>query len=180
MTLLARHLVIAACLSLGLATRGGTPLAEKSPFQPPEGTTAGGAGENTPLELRGIIADESGYRFSIFDPAKKSGQWVRLNEPGRDFTVRSHDVDHDAVTLDYQGRTLTLSLHTAKITGAPMPEMSAGPGPRPVGGTPGFGPMPKPPTPDETARYQRAVEEINRRRAARDRGPMPVPIPRPK
>lgn len=176
-----RRLGLLAGLVLALAARAGTPLAPTSPFTPPDSAGQSGAAENTPLELRGIMADGGGFRYSIYDPAKKASQWVRLNEPGHDFTVRTHDVAKDTVTLDYQGRVLTLPLHTSKVVGLAIvtPPANEPPaasnGPRPVPGATGVGPVPKPPSPEETARYNRAIEEINRRRALRTTGPTPPP-----
>lgn len=180
MTKSLRFLGLLAGLAGGLAARAEPTLAPSSPFLPPDASAAAGSAENTPLELRGILRDGDGYRYSIFDPAKKSGQWVRLNEPGHDFTVRTHDVARDTVTLDYQGRVLTLPLHTAKVMGLTVAETSAGVGPRPTPGATGVGPVPKPPSPEEAARYNRAIEEINRRRALREKGPGAMPMPPPK
>jgi len=188
MTMSARlpGLFVALSLILGLAAHADTPLASSSPFLPPD-SSATATAENTPLELRGILVDGGGYRFSIYDPAKKTGQWVRLNESGHDFTVRTHDVARDTITLDFQGRTLTLPLHAAKVVGVAVTEPSSGP--RPPNGPPGMGPVPQPATPEGTARFNRAVEEINRRRALRDQAagapaptqtPMPVPGPVPR
>ena len=182
MTRSLRQLGLLASLTLGLVVRADTTLAPASPFAPPAGAGAAAA-ENQPLELRGILMDGGGYRFSVYDPARKSGQWVRLNEPGHDFPVRSHDVARDTVTLDFQGRSLTLTLRTSKVAAVTVPQNPAvaynGSGPRPNGGPPGSGPGLKPPTPEEAARFNRAVEEINRRRALREKTPVPVqgPIP---
>jgi hypothetical protein len=180
MNLAVRHLSLCAGLLLGVGARAETKLAATSPFLPPDGAAAASAGENTPLELRGILRDGDGYRFSIFDPARKSGQWVRLNEPGHDFTVKAHDVAHDSVTLDFQGRVLTLPLHSAKVVGlTPAAQVTLGggqfSGPMPTNGGTGVGPVPRPTTPEDAARFNRAVEEINRRRAARERGMTPAP-----
>jgi hypothetical protein len=179
---IARSISLGAGLVLAVAARADTSLASSSPFTPPDSAGTAATAENTPLELRGIMADGGGFRYSIYDPAKKSSQWVRLNEPGHDFTVRTHDVTHDTVTLDFQGRVLTLPLHTAKVVGLAVTTPTANEpaaavnGPRPVPGAPGVGPVPKPPTPEETARYNRAIEEINRRRALRsEKAPTPAP-----
>jgi hypothetical protein len=174
-----RPLCLLGGLALALAARADTTLAPSSPFAPPDGAAAV-ATENQPLELRGIMQDGGGYRFSVYDPVKKSGQWVRLNEPGHDFTVKTHDAAQDTITLDYQGRRLTLPLHSAKVVGVAVPEPSAVPGPRAINGTFGVGPQPKPGSPEEAARFNRAVEEINRRRALREKGPVPTPNPPPK
>jgi hypothetical protein len=186
MTMSVRHLGFLAGLGLafGPALRADAPLASTSPFLPPDSAGATAAAENTPLELRGILVDGGGYRFSIYDPARHTGQWVRLNEPGHDFTVRAHDVARDTVTLDFQGRTLTLPLHAAKVVGVAVTEPTSGPVPNSTAFPSGAGPLPKPPTPEEAARYSRAMDEINRRRAAREKSPvsmqMPVPGPVPR
>jgi len=150
------------CLALAQGARAAGALAPTSPFLPPAAAGAA-AVENTPLELRGILVDEGGYRFSVFDPARHTGTWARLNETGHDFVIKAYDTTRDLVTLDYQGRILTVSLHTAKVTAAP-----AGPGPVAGGAGPG-GPAVLNPTPaDEVARFNRVKEEIARRRALRE------------
>ncbi|MBS0663855.1 MAG: hypothetical protein JSR48_11375 [Verrucomicrobia bacterium] len=156
-----------ACLILGGlgGARAGEGLAASSPFLPP---TAGGAtpAEATPLELRGIMADGAGYRFSIFDPTRHTGTWARVNETGYDFVIRSYDPSRDLVTLDYQGRVLTLALRTAKVAAAPAAPAAG------AGNTGAAGPNPPVvlnPTPaDEVARFNRVKEEIARRRALRE------------
>jgi len=174
MTKSLRLLSLLASLAPGLAARADAPLAANSPFAPPDGATSVAA-DNQPLELRGILADGDGYRFSIYDPARKSGQWVRLNEPGHDFTVKTHDVGQDTIMVDYQGRRLTLPLRAGKVVAVAVSETSRGP--RPVPGGSGVGPVPKAATAEESARFNRAVEEINRRRSLREKGPLPTQAP---
>lgn len=178
MTTTVRSLGFAAALglALGLAARADTTLAPTSPFLPPDGASAV-ATENQPLELRGIMFEGGAYRFSVYDPTRHTGQWVRLNEPGHDFTVKTHDAARDAVTVDFQGRLLTLNLHTAKVMGLTLPDPTTGP--RPTAAGPGGGPVPKAATPEEAARFNRAVEEINRRRALREKSPGPMPMLQP-
>ena len=153
-------------LVLGLTARAATPLAPSSPFLPPETVGTAAATENTPLELRGILVDEGGYRFSIFDPVKHTGTWARLNEAGYDFLVKAHDAAHDTITLSYQGRTMTLPLHTAKVVvvapvepGKVAPQIE-GSAMMPVGAT-------KLTPAEEAARFNAIREEIARRRALR-------------
>jgi hypothetical protein len=168
--MIARHVLFLAGLGLasGLTAHAANSLAPSSPFLPP--ASAGTAStENTPLELRGILVDEGGYRFGVFDPAKHTGTWVRLNEPGHDFIIRSHDVARDMVTLDFQGRVMTLPLHTSKVTAAPV--FAAPPS--------GNAPVVLNPTPaDEVARFNRVKEEIARRRALREQANGQGPQPR--
>jgi hypothetical protein len=177
MILPVRHALLLAGLGLGpgLMARAETALAPSSPFLPPGVSSAAGVVENTPLELRGILMDAGGYRFSVYDPVRHTGLWVRLDEPGHDFVVKAHDIARDAITLNYQGRVLTLPLHTAKVVGVAVAEPSSGPRPTPVG--PGVGPvpMPMPMTPEEAERFNRAREEIARRRALRDQAASPRP-----
>jgi hypothetical protein len=153
-------LPVLCCLALGLEAGAADALAPTSPFLPPSAVGAAAA-ENTPLELRGILVDEGGYRFSVFDPVRHTGTWARLNEPGHDFVIKAYDTARDLITLDYQGRILTVALRAAKVTAvapaapAPGPGMSAG--------------AVLNPTPaDEVARFNRVKEEIARRRALRE------------
>ncbi len=150
-------------LALAASARAEGTLAPSSPFLPPAAAGTAAA-ENTPLELRGILVDEGGYRFSVYDPVRHTGTWSRLNEPGHDFVIRAHDVAHDQITLDYQGRVLTLPLRTAKVTTAP----AVAPGPQ-GNGAAGAPTVVLNPTPaDEMARFNRVKEEIARRRALRE------------
>jgi hypothetical protein len=167
----ARHVCLLATLGLmpGWGARAATPLAPSSPFLPPA-TAGAAAAENTPLELRGILVDGGGYRFSVFDPVRHTGTWARLNEPGHDFVIRSHDVARDLITLDYQGRVLTLPLHSAKVAAAG----AAGPAAGALAGPGGNPPVVLNPTPaDELARFNRVKEEIARRRALREQASSP-------
>jgi hypothetical protein len=145
--------------------------AGKSPFLPP----ASAQQEAVPtadatLELRGIMAAGDSFMFSIYDSTKKIAVWSRLNEMGHGFVVRGHDVSHDTVTVEYQGRTLTLALKTAKVASAPinqpqpMPAMASGPNaPQPVGGPVVLNPSPA----DEQRRLEAIAAEVNRRRMIR-------------
>ncbi|MDB6169679.1 MAG: hypothetical protein JWM88_2543 [Verrucomicrobia bacterium] len=159
-------------LAAGGNARAANALAPSSPFLPPSAAGAP-ATENNPLELRGILVDDGGYRFSLFDPSRHTGTWARLNESGHDFVIRAHDAARDIITVDYQGRVLTLPLRTAKVVVVAPPAPNAGGGPQLQPGPAGSGPnVVLNPTPaDEVARFNRVKEEIARRRAAREQGP---------
>jgi hypothetical protein len=173
MTRSVRHTLLLAGFGIALAARAETTLVAASPFLPPGGSAPAGAAENTPLELRGILVDAGGYRFSIYDPVRHTGQWVRLDEPGHEFVVKAHDVAHDAITLSFQGRVMTLPLHTAKVVGVTVADPGSGPRPTPVGLGAGPVPMPVPMSAEESERYNRAREEIARRRAVREQTATP-------
>lgn len=111
--------------------------------------------------------------FSIYDSSNRMSAWSRLNEPGHGFVVRSHDPARDTVTVDHQGRTLTLALRTAKVAAAPVyqpqPAMANQTGPQnqgvpqPIGGPVVLNPSPA----DEQARLEAIAAEVNRRRMIR-------------
>ncbi|MDR1010390.1 MAG: hypothetical protein LBM04_04575 [Opitutaceae bacterium] len=131
-TLTLATLLIAATAATGTTARAG--LSTESPFAP-RGQTVGPVTSNTPIELRGITSDEQGPRFAIYDPIKKDGAWVGLDEKGRAFTVRSYDEATNRVVVDYQGKAQTIALVEPKfgpgkaVAGAiAMPGVVAQPG----------------------------------------------------
>jgi hypothetical protein len=142
-----------------------------SPFLPQSGSGGVTTTENSPLELRGIMLSPAGYLFGLFDPIKRSGAWVKLNEAGHDFTVRSHDPMNDAVTVEYQGRVLSLALKTAQISSAPvMQQVVAAPG---VARPPAVGPA----AASDEQRLEQVAAEVRRRRALRQAAAQQPPPP---
>jgi hypothetical protein len=139
-------------------------LAGVSPFLPPNAAAAAGqSGPSGPVELRGIMGTGSGFAYCIYDTAKKTSTWAGLNEKGNDFVVKSADPARESVTVDYQGQTLKLVLHTAKVASS------------------GLAPMIQPATAvassvvvnpsmaDEQRRLDAVAQEVRRRRAERMR-----------
>lgn len=159
--------------TLLLAIAGPAPaapaLAGSSPFLPPAGANPSAPSQDAQLELRGIMAVGNTTMFSIYDLGRRNSVWARLNESGREFVVRGYDAARDSVTVDYQGRVLTLALHTAKVVAAPvnMPQpANAGPtapAPQPIGGPVVLNPTPA----DEQRRLEAIAAEVNRRRMIR-------------
>jgi hypothetical protein len=157
--------VLGLLLGMSALLHGADTLSGSSPFLPPStGGEAATASTDAALELRGIMGADDQLRFSIYDPAKHMSSWKRLNEPGHEFVVRSYDASRDAVTVDYQGRSLTLMLKTAKVASAPAsgPPI-AGAAPQPVGGPVVLNPTPA----DEQRRLEAIAAEVNRRRMIR-------------
>lgn len=92
------------------------PASDRSPFMPEgSGNNTAAPTENTPIEYRGVVSTKSGKMYALYDPAKHQSVWVRLNEPGSDFVVRSADDANDTITVDYQGRRMTLGMKQAKV-----------------------------------------------------------------
>jgi hypothetical protein len=75
-----------------------------------------------PYELRGIMATPDGVRYLIYFTARKSSVWAAVREPGNPFLITSANPDSDEVTLDENGRTLTLNLRESHV--AALPESS--------------------------------------------------------
>jgi hypothetical protein len=148
---------------------GADPIIARSPFLPPTAAADSAPTADATLELRGIMSAGEGYMFSIYDSAHKNSAWARLNETGHPFVVRSHDEARDSVTVEYQGRTLTLALRTAKVASAPVnlpqpPQAAPAPGgPQPIGGPVVLNPSPA----DEQRRLEAIAAEVNRRRMIR-------------
>lgn len=130
----------------------------------------------TPLEFRGTFVDHGERFFSVLDTASRRAEWVGLNEPGRPFAVKSYDPERESIVLEFQGRSMDLKLHSARITAAPMPQPSA-----PVAGNnapqnvPGR-PAQAAPSTTEAQRLAQVAEEIRRRRALRQQASQPGAI----
>jgi hypothetical protein len=165
-------------LALGLAgiLRAAPPIASRSPFLPPENAPvekneAGAAA----LEFRGFVDVGGGKQFRLFDPAKKQGAWVRLNERSPEFeaVIRQHNENEESVSVELQGRTVTLTMRKAKIladaaAAAPPPGVApAGPA---ITVTPAVTQtvMVNPSPADEQRRLEAVAAEVNRRRALRE------------
>ena len=163
-----------ALLALTVASIVGTSLravelTPNSPFAPPPSSNAdaNATTPNSPLELRGILSTPDGNKFNLCDQAGHINAWIGLNEPGQPFVVRSQDMAHQRVTIEYQGRELTLSLAQPKVTTMAMPQQAMA--------MPQMGGMPPQMQPgsvsaspqDERMRLERIAEEIRRRRAMR-------------
>jgi len=170
-------------LGLMLAAAGGmrgAALDMGSPFLPSSGVAAVAPTTSAPIELHGYMVTPEGEAFSIYDPSKKSAAWVKVNETGYPFVVRSHKTVNstDQITVDYQGSTLTLALKQSKIASAAQAGgMGAVPGfagrggggfggPR-GGGPPGQAAAQTVPTAEEATRLQAAAADFQQRQAQR-------------
>lgn len=172
MSPLLRHvsrLAAGSLLVLGLrAAAADDPLNVANPFMPPASAGGGAAAKptaDTPIELRGVMQAGDATMFSIYDPSRKTSTWVRLGETGRDFVVRRYDDRNDTVNVDYQGRTVTLALRTAKVASSPgnVAPLVAAPPPPPAGNPVVLNPSPA----DEQRRLEAIAAEVNRRRQLR-------------
>ncbi len=159
-------------------------LVRNSPFLPASG--GGAAADSGPLEFRGVVFERGAFTFSVYDQGTKESSWVRLGEKGFPYLVRSYNRENDTIVVEQNGRTLTLTLQTAKVNNAPLvaalPQPATPPGtlvagplpgqPAGVGpAAPGASPMAGPVNSDEAQRLQKMADEIRRRRNLRSGTP---------
>ena len=153
-------------------------LLRDSPFLPSTGVAGATAtGETGPLELRSVIFEDGKFAFSIYDQGSRESKWVKLGESGNPFVARSFDRERDTLTVEHQGRSITLTLQPARMSSqqstgsptapAPLPTAaeSAGAAAGQSSGAPG--PTVTPPaalSAGEAQRLQNMADEIRRRR----------------
>jgi hypothetical protein len=190
--LLLRRAAVAG-LVLAAACAGRAEVASKSPFLPQAGAAGPAAPTaGAPLEFRGYLATSEGVQFRVYDPARKMGAWVRLNErnPDLDVVAKQHDESRNTLTLEHQGRTLTLAEREAKVVSGGQTQMIPPPQPvPPVNVAPAvtqavvLNPTPA----DEQRRLEAVAAEVARRRALREQAtqqinrgtPPQIAIPQP-
>ncbi|MFM1747528.1 MAG: hypothetical protein RLZZ188_1194 [Verrucomicrobiota bacterium] len=160
----------------------------RSPFTPPAAAApaAAAAAPSGGLEYRGNLDLGDGLQFRLFDPARKNGIWVRLNQRNDEFdvTARRYDDEQKTLTVEHQGRSLTLSMRVAKVVSGGSPAQMVPPPPPP--GAPGPAPAVNVapavtqsvvvnPTPaDEQRRLEAVAAEVARRRALREQASQQV------
>ncbi len=163
--------IVFAALAAG---RAHGELAKTSPFLPPQAANASGPTAGAPLEFRGTIQTAAGTLFRVHDPARKTGIWLKLNE--RDSTLdvlaKQHDSNQNTLTVEYQGKTITLAGRESKIVSSgnaaqpmPLPPPMA----QPVVGPAVTQSVVVNPSPaDEQRRLEAVAAEVARRRALRE------------
>lgn len=175
-------------LLAGLAVAGpvAAQLADKSPFLPGGVAAAGAAGGSGGLEYRGYLEAGGERRFRLYDPARKLGVWVRLNEPNQELgvTAKQYDGHEGTLTIDQQGKVVTLAERQSRVVTGAAPAA-----PAPVAAVPTVAPAVTQsvvlnPTPaDEQRRLDAVAAEVQRRRALREQSapaaPQPAPAPAP-
>ena len=149
-------------------------LVSRSPFMPqPAAGAAPVVTENASVEFRGFITTKDGVLFGLYDRARNVGAWVRENDQGGEFMVRSYDAASDLVTIDYQGQNYTLPFSTARIAAAAPSAVSMAS--RPAGQSPGG--QPAAAQPADATRLESVAAEVRRRRALRQAAASSAPVP---
>ncbi len=168
--------VAGAVLASG-ALSGRAQLAASSPFLVPQAAATAGATAGAPLEYGGFLDVPGGERlYRIKDPARKTSEWVKLNQrnPTLEVTARQYDDSQKTLIVEYQGRTLTLAERESKI-------LSAGAVPQPVPAGVSFMPaavtqsvVTNPSPADDQRRLEAVAAEVARRRALREQASQQV------
>ena len=162
---------VCAVLALGVAGRAGAQLAANSPFMSPQ-ANAPGPTQGAPLEYRGYMVTSEGTQYVVYDPARKARAFLKVNERdgNLDVLVKQFDASNDMLTIEYQGKTLTLEERKSKIVSSG----NAAAMPQPPQGAMNVMPAVTQsvvlnPTPAEEQRRLEAVAaEVSRRRALRE------------
>lgn len=156
-------------LVLGGSAAIGTEIPSRSPFLPNE---APGVAPVTPAEAPqfvGVIPLQDGTLFRLYDPVTRKGVWVREGETGHSFIVRQHYVinGRDQIVVEQNGRSLSLALPEARIatvrSAVSAPPIALSPVPAAVTQSVRLNPTPE----SEAARLQDIIDEVQRRREAR-------------
>lgn len=142
---------------------------------PPQSAATTGPTPGAPLEYRGYMETGEGRLFRIHDPAKKTGTWIKMNEKNADFDIlaKQHDIDQDTLTIEHQGKTLTLAERKPKIVSsgaaaAAMPPPIQAPAPSNVAPAVTQAVVLNPTPADEQRRLDAVAAEVARRRALRE------------
>lgn len=187
--------LLLAGLVLAATGTAGAQLAAKSPFVPPAAAAVNAPTAGGPLEYRGFIETGNGVQFRVYDSAKKLGAWVKLNErnPEFDLVAKEYNDSNKTLTVEHQGRVLTLAERQAKVVSSgtaaqaiPPPQVaSVAPANVPPAVTQAVVLNPSPA--DEQRRLEAVAAEVSRRRALREQAtqqisqgvPQPVSPPQP-
>ena len=154
-----------------------------SPFMPPAVASSNIPTAGAPLEFRGFMETADGMRFRVYDPSRKAGAWVKLNErdPTLDLVAKKFGGPPDGETLEveHQGRSLTLAQRVSKIVSSGAAAQAAPPPPAmsnvPVAVTQAVVVNPTPA--DESKRLEAVASEVARRRALREQAAQQVNQP---
>lgn len=171
-------------LLLGVPVPGGAQTAgPRSPFLPAQAAGVAAPTPGAPLEYRGYMVTSEGTQYRLVDPAGKKGAWVKLNERNPDLEViaKQYDDTHRTLTVEHQGRTLTLAEREAKVVSGgappvlPAPPVNAAP-PPPANVAPAVtqSVVVNPTPADEQRRLEAVAAEVARRRALREQAAQQV------
>lgn len=150
-------------------------LVDRSPFAPP-GTSAGGEAPVEPgtLEFRGVVVDETGTSYSVFDATANRGYWVSEGGDGP-IQVKSYNAQDNILEITQNGRAVKLMLKRATIQAGAAMALAV---PRPANTNQTGAPAANPAA--DAGRLEAVAAEVRRRRALRSAATTPTtPITTP-
>ena len=153
---------------LGLGAADLQTLIDRSPFAPPQAAAGDAAPppEAASLEFRGLVTDETGTSYSVFDATANRGFWVREGDPQSQFTVKSYNAQDNLLEIEQNGKPIKLMLKRATTqSGSPVVAAAV---PRPGMPQPGGAPAVNQNSAADTKRLEAVAAEVRRRRALRN------------
>lgn len=157
LAMMTRWTWIAGVLALGTFLHG-QGSGQRSPFLPPNAAPAAGqaVGPNG-IELHGVMSTSAGTKYDLYDPAKKAGVWIALNQEVDGIRVTAGNPEIGSVTISVNGQMADLALKQVKTTAGIS-------GPMVFGNVPTFRATPA----EEQRRLQAVADEVRRRRLLRE------------
>lgn len=108
--------VCALAGSAGLRAADLQTLIDRSPFSPSGMAVDASAPEPAgTLEFRGLVTDEAGTAYSLFDTSTNKGRWVRADDANGPLRVTGYDAANNVLDVEQNGRALRLSMKRATI-----------------------------------------------------------------
>lgn len=140
-------------------------LIARSPFAPaggPQLNLGDAPAEQSTLEFRGLVIDESGPSYSVFDASQSRGFWIREGGDGP-LRVLSYNAQESLLEVEQNGRATKLQLKSASV------QNGAAPAPRPIAAVqPAGQPGAVGPSNPDGRRLEAVAAEVRRRRALRN------------
>lgn len=91
-------------------------LIDRSPFSPPgQAVDENAAAPAETLEFRGVVTDETGTAYSLFDTSTNKGRWVRAGDATSSVRVTGFDAANNLLDIEQNGRALRLAMKRATI-----------------------------------------------------------------
>ena len=178
-----RYLALAGLARLAAVKSAAQP--SSSPFLPHSVAVANAPTAGAPIEFRGFMETSEGMRFRLYDPARKAGVWVKLNErdPTLDVVAKQFVPEGESLVVEHQGRTLTLAQRVSKVVSSGSAAQNMAPPPPQMSNVPQAvtqAVVVNPTPADEARRLEAVASEVARRRALREQvsqqgNPPPVP-----
>ena len=178
-----RYLALAGLARLAAVESAAQP--SPSPFLPHSVAVANAPTAGAPLEFRGLMETSEGMRFRLYDPARKAGVWVKLNErdPTLDVVAKQFVSEGESLVVEHQGRTLTLAQRVSKVVSSGSAAQNMAPPPPQMSNVPQAvtqAVVVNPTPADEARRLEAVASEVARRRALREQASQqvnPPPVP---